>query len=166
MNAELFTRLFAQFNNPPPITTEDDPEGGTMLVIGGSPFVITSYSHKVNTPLAERTVNRYTLAAMTEDDFFELHKDTDLVKIAVKAAGEYAEWRARNAHDALCWDNYAKDIEADRQALKDAHDAGKAYFNGTPAHQRDRSANPYPFGIQHYDEWRRGYNTAENESVF
>lgn len=168
MDMELFTRLFAHVANPPTFKTLEPSEGETGCVsIVGTPFYVTSYSSKAG--IARNVmVNTYTLSAETEDDWVDLFTHRYLSEVVVKAVAEYVEWRCRNTLDDMATDAMAADYQADQRDLQNAYDEGRAYFDNTPADQRKtwREANPYPYGIAHYDRWTAGYLNAEAASVF
>jgi len=167
MNIELVKRLFAHFAKPPDIKPDKYSEGGCCPAIIIGPFTISQALTVVKGLKGDHEVPSYTLdVSPGEGDVIDLHTSTNFAEVAVAAVREYAGWVAGNTLDDIALDNYAADLEAERQALRDAYNEGLEYWRQTPVGQRNREANPYPYGIAHYQEWVKGYNQGEAEAVF
>ena len=164
MNVELVRQLLGVFGDKAPPVTVDQPTGA--IVVG--PFTISKNVTPVKGLRGPMEVASYILDVDTGDgDIMELHGGTDFATVATKLVGEYGEYMARSVLDMLATDAMAADWQADQQALRDAYNEGQAYYKATPPGERDVvKANPYPYGIAHYDEWVKGYNRADEETVF
>lgn len=157
---EFLTRLFAHVANPPTFKDCEPMENESECVkVEGTPFYVTSYSSKVKTIAGEVDAPHYSLAAETEDDWVVLFTSRYPAEVAKQAVVQYVEWRCNNTLDDMATDAMVADYEADKQALENAYGEGYDYFRGTANPSRD--ANPYPYGIDHYDRWVWGYNDAE-----
>jgi hypothetical protein len=156
---ERFLSVFAS----PPAVKVDEPTGA--YVIG--PFTVTKTVNKV-TGLGGRTyeVPSYILDVDPGDgDPLDLASGS-ILAVGIALAESYARYLAKTVEDALVTDALAADYEAEKQALKDAHDEGYRYYQQTAPGDRTNQANPYPYGIAHYGEWLKGYNQADEETVF
>ena len=163
MNRALLESLFGVFSIKRPVVGVDMPTGA--IVVG--PFTLSQNEVTVKGLRGDRKATSYSLDVDTGDgDVIDLYTDTDFNKVAVRMVGEYAQWRATTMLDTLADAALAESYQKDQEELKAAKAEGKAYWQATAPGARTKDANPYPYGIAHYQQWRAGYDEADAESVF
>jgi hypothetical protein len=182
MNVDLVKRLFAGIH-PAPLILDIGPTDDKTSVITIGPFTLTDQATEVKVGPEQKpvTVHNYILdvgvtSHSTRDDeggvdVVELESGPDFAAVIVKAVEQYAGWQARNVLDDLAVDAYAAELDNDRQLLAQAYaegvEAGRHDVNTyTEDMGHDPITNPYPYGIQHYDEWKRGYQRGQIMAAF
>jgi hypothetical protein len=163
MDRALLETLFGVFGIKRPVVGVDLPTGA--IVVG--PFTLSRNEVTVKGLRGDRQASSYTLDVDTGGgDVLDLFTDTDFRKVAVRMVGEYAQWRATVTLDMLADTAQAEAWQKDQEELKAARAEGKAYWLATAPGARTKDANPYPYGIAHYQQWGAGYDEADAEAVF